>query len=171
MSLKERLLRRKINKQTRHAHFSNWEEVQTIRLLAETGDEAENVTIEDVCRQMEKAGKTVWLTTYTDSKKPVALSFGTPLCRKDFTLFGSPKKTVIALLKQHADVLIDLSKRPSLAMRHIALQTNADFKTGKKLSPEDTDGIHDMLIQTDNHGMLFVFQQIVHYLKTIRGND
>ncbi len=168
MSLKERLLRRKINKQTRHAHFPDWDKVQTIRLLTETGDEAENATIEDICRQLQQAGKAVWLTTYTDSKEPVNLSVGSSLCRKDFTLFGSPKKTVIATLQQPADVLIDLSKRPSLALRYLALQTNADFKAGRKLSPEDTDGIHDMLIQTDNHGTLFVFQQIVHYLTTIR---
>ena len=64
-----------------------------------------------------------------------------------------------------------IRKHPLLPMRYLAFCTNTRFKTGRKLSEKDEDGIHNMLIQTDNTDTEFVFRQIIHYIETIRSND
>ena len=171
MSLKERLFERYIRK---HPHkqsgFPDWEKVRNIYMLAEAApDDREALTLADCCRLLENAGKTVQLITYADGKERTGQ--GLVFCRKDFSLFGRPHKDVTDQLAEPADLLIDLTQHPLLPMRYLAFCTNARFKAGRKLSPKDEDGIHNMLLQTHDDGTEFVFRQIVHYIETIRSND
>ena len=61
----------------------------------------------------------------------------------DYNFFGKPHADVLADLKaEHYDLLIDLTTRPLLPLRYIAMYTDADFKAGLNLG----EGIHDMLL-------------------------
>lgn len=171
MSLKERLFERYIRKHPqKQSGFPNWEKVRNICILAEAAtDDQEALALADCSGQLENTGKTVQLVTYADS--PERVGQGLVFCRKDFSLFGRPHKDVTDQLAEPTDLLIDLTKRPLLPMRYLAFCTNAKFKAGRKLSEKDEDGIHNMLIQTDNTDTEFVFRQIIHYIETIRSND
>ncbi len=171
MSLKERLFEHYIRKHPQQqGGFPDWEKVRNICLLAEAApDDQEALALADCCRQLENTGKTVQLITYADGSERVGQ--GLVFCRKDFSLFGRPHKDVTDQLAEPTDLLIDLTKHPLLPMRYLAFCTNARFKAGRKLSPKDEDGIHNMLIQTNDDGTEFVFRQIVHYIATIRSND
>ncbi len=171
MSLKERLFERYIRKHPqKQSGFPDWEKVRNICILAETApDDREALTLADCCRLLENAGKTVQLITYADGSERTGQ--GLVFCRKDFSLFGHPHKDVTDQLGEPPDLLIDLTKHPLLPIRYLAFCTNARFKAGRKLSPKDEDGIHNMLIQTDNTDTEFVFRQIIHYIETIRSND
>lgn len=78
------------------------------------------------------------------------------------------------LQAEQYDLLIDLTTRPLLPLRYIALYTRADFKVGLNLG----EGIHDMLLSlpdldTENAKpeASWLFQQIMGYLTTIKSND
>lgn len=96
----------------------------------------------------------------------------------DYNLFGKPRDYVISDLQaEHYDLLIDLTPRPLLPLRYIAMYTNADFKAGLNIC----EGIHDMLIAMPR--VLNVqgeplpveadalYEQIMKYLTTIKSND
>jgi hypothetical protein len=93
----------------------------------------------------------------------------------DYNLLGKPKDYVLNDLRaEHYDLLIDLTTRPLLPLRYIALYTDADFKVGLNMG----EGIHDMLISLPDLDteqarpeVSWLFDQIMRYLTTIKSND
>lgn len=170
MSPKERLFRRYMRQHSHsQSHFPDWEKVQTVCLLYQSTTDSEDIAA--CCDLLEKAGKQVQPVRFVDAKQTDNQEGCISVCRRDFNCFGRPSKSLLASLPKHTDLLIDLSEQPLLPLRYMAFGINADFKAGRKLSLSDEDGIHHLLIQTDNCGTLFVFQQIIHYLTTIHSND
>ena len=170
MSLKERLFRRYMRQHPqRQSHFPHWEKVKSVCLLYQS-NAGNSQDISACCDLLKKAGKQVQIVRFVDAKQTDNQERGISVCRKDFNCFGRPSKSLLASLPGQTDLLIDLSEQPLLPLRYMAFCINADFKAGRKLSLSDEDGIHHLLIQTDNCGTLFVFQQIMHYLTTIHSN-
>ena len=86
----------------------------------------------------------------------------------DYNLLGKPRDYVVTDLKaEHYDLLIDLTTRPLLPLRYLAMLTDADFKVGLNLD----EGIHDMLIGIENAEVKELYEQIMNYLTTIKSND
>lgn len=171
MSLKERLFQRYMRQHPqRQSHFPHWEKVKSVCLLYQSND-GNSQDISACCDLLQKAGKQVQLIRFVDAKQTDNQEDGISICRKDFNWLGRPSKSLLVSLPEQTDLLIDLSEQPLLPLRYMAFCINADFKAGRKLSLSDEDGIHHLLIQTDNCGTLFVFQQIMHYLTTIHSND
>jgi len=96
----------------------------------------------------------------------------------DYNLLGKPRDYVLNdLLAEHYDLLIDLTTRPLLPLRYIAMYTDADFKVGLNLG----EGVHDMLISlpdfTPEQGeeadieASWLFDQMMRYLTTIQSMD
>lgn len=88
---------------------------------------------------------------------------------KDVTLWGTLRESVVTdLSRRRYDVLIDLTQHPCLPLHYVAMLARADFKAGMHL----TDGIHHLLIDTEAKDTpVFLFEQIMYYLKTIHSND
>ena len=96
----------------------------------------------------------------------------------DYNWFGKPKDFVLTDLQaEHYDLLIDLTTRPLLPLRYLAMYVDADFKVGLNLG----EGIYDMLIslpdftpeQSDEAEIeaSWLYHQIMSYLTTIKSND
>ena len=96
----------------------------------------------------------------------------------DYGFLGKPKDDVVTDLQaEHYDLMIDLTTRPLLALRYLALYADADFKVGMNLG----EGLHDMLIalpdfdpeQGDEAGIeaSWLYNEIMKYLTTIKSND
>jgi hypothetical protein len=96
----------------------------------------------------------------------------------DYNWLGKPQSEVLTDLKaEHFDLLIDLTTRPLLPLRYIAMYTEADFKVGMNLG----EGIHDMLISLPDFSpeqgeeasieASWLYHQIMSYLTTIKSND
>ena len=96
----------------------------------------------------------------------------------DYNLFGKPREDVLTDLRaEHYDLLIDLTTRPVLSLRYIAMFADADFKVGLNLG----EGIHDMLISLPDFDpaqgeqvsleATWLYDQIMRYLTTIKSND
>ena len=96
----------------------------------------------------------------------------------DYNVLGKPKEDVITDLQaDHYDLLIDLTTKPCLSLRYLAMYADADFKVGLNMG----EGIHDMLLSlpdlTPEEGEMAVveatwlYDQIMNYLTTIKSND
>ena len=96
----------------------------------------------------------------------------------DYNWLGKPREDVLKDLQaEHFDLLIDLTTRPLLPLRYIALYTDADFKAGLNVG----EGIHDMLISLPDFTpeentevpveASWLYGQIMNYLTTIKSND
>ena len=96
----------------------------------------------------------------------------------DYNWLGKPRKDVLNDLQaERYDILIDLTTRPLLPLRYLAMYTNADFKAGLNLG----EGLHDMLLSLPDLApdqeedvaieASWLYQQIMSYLTTIKSND
>ena len=100
----------------------------------------------------------------------------------DVTMWGyverKPRDYVLTDLQaEHYDLLIDLTTRPLLPLRYLALYTDADFKVGMNLG----EGIHDMLISLPDLSpeqgeeaeieASWLYHQMLQYLTTIKSKD
>lgn len=95
-----------------------------------------------------------------------------------YNFLGKPQEDVQRDLQaEHYDLLIDLTTRPLLSLRYLAMYANADFKVGLNLG----EGIHDMLISlpdfTPDQGekaaieASWLYNEIMKYITTIKSND
>lgn len=95
-----------------------------------------------------------------------------------YNFFGKPQDDVLRDFQaEHYDLLIDLTTRPLLSLRYLALYAKADFKVGLNLG----EGLHDMLISlpdfTPEQGekaaieASWLYNEIMKYLTTIKSND
>lgn len=96
----------------------------------------------------------------------------------DYNFFGKPRDYVLTDLQaEHYDLLIDLTTRPLLPLRYLAMYTDADFKVGMNLG----EGIHDMLISLPDLSpeqgeeaeieASWLYHQMIQYLTTIKSKD
>lgn len=96
----------------------------------------------------------------------------------DYNWLGKPRDYVLNDLQaEHYDLFIDLTTRPLLPLRYLAMYVQADFKVGMNLG----EGLHDMLISlpdlTPEQGeeaeieASWLYHQIMSYLTTIKSND
>lgn len=96
----------------------------------------------------------------------------------DYNWWGTPKKDVLDDLRaEHYELMIDLTTRPILPLRYLAMYTDADFKVGLNLG----EGIHDMLIslpdfspeqgENVNIEASWLYDQIMSFITTIKSND
>ena len=96
----------------------------------------------------------------------------------DYNWLGKPKDYVLTDLRaEHYDLLIDLTTRPLLPLRYLAMFTEADFKVGLNLG----EGLHDMLLSlpdfTPEQGeeaeieATWLYDQIMRYITSIRSMD
>lgn len=158
----------------RQIRFPHWDSVRRVMLLYDADAEGVAAAIEACRKRLEKEGKEA-LSMGVSLRKEVPASddYDWILGKKDFTLWHSPKKEIGTQLKeQKFDLLLDLSQTTTLQARYVALLCQADFKVGRTDKAEQTDGVHDLMIQTESQAdPTFLFEQSIHYLKLIKSND
>jgi len=154
----------------RNPTYSDYKKVKSVLVLYESDWQERNPEIRTIVQQLHDDEKQVVSWGYL--KKDKILSPYLPESRivgtKDFNLWYKPKKDSIQFLqRQHFDLLIDLTSTPILPMQYIALLSQATFKIGAYSS-----SLYDMVIQcTEQMSAEYVFQQIKHYLSTIKSAD
>lgn len=184
MKLKEYLFRwvaaRQPERQTR---FPHWEHVRRVLLLYEAAQNTLPEAVAQCRRRLEQEGKQVYTLGISPMKETADIAAqDSLLCRRDFSLWGCPKRAIReGLQRQPFDLLIDLTQQPTLSSRYVVLYTAAAFKVGRT-DPQPTaveteastqpQPLYDLLIRTEPQAdPTFLFDQSIHYLKLIRSND
>lgn len=168
MSIKERIFNYFLRKQpARQAIFPRFDDVRSVLVLYESDLSEKNTVVKALRDELILENKDVVLWGYCDKKEITSLILPQSriLGRTDINLLGAPKRDVIEDLKKRPyDLLIDLTQKPCLPLRYIAMYARADFKAGLI----NNSGLYDFLIDTPpQETPEYLFQQIVKYLKMI----
>ena len=178
MKIKEKIFEYVRSKQPeRSAHFPHLDQPLKLIILYESDVLERNDNIKTIRQELLRRQMDVTMWGYVEKKEinTLILPQSRILGVNDYNLLGKPREDVIKdLQEEHYDLLIDLTTRPLLPLRYLALFTNADFKVGMNLG----EGIHDMLLSlpdldTENAKpeASWLFNQIMGYLTTIKSND
>lgn len=181
MKLKQRIFEYLRGKQPeRNPRFPHLDRPLKIMIIYESDVLERNDSIKSIRQDLLRRQMDVTMWGYVEKKEILTLIL--PQSRilglNDYNWMGKPRDYVINDLQtEHYDLLIDLTTRPLLPLRYIAMYTDADFKVGLNLG----EGIHDMLISlpdfTPEQGeeaeieASWLFNQIMGYLTTIKSND
>lgn len=161
----------------RETRFPHLDQPLKIMLIYESDVLERNDAIKSIRQELLRKQMDVTMWGYVEKKEisTLILPQSRILGIDDYNLLGKPREHVLTDLQtEQYDLLIDLTTRPLLPLRYIALYTRADFKVGLNLG----EGIHDMLLSlpdldTENAKpeASWLFQQIMGYLTTIKSND
>lgn len=181
MKLKEYIFNRTLCKQPeRQSRFPHLDQPLKIMLIYESDVLERNDGIKTIRQELLRRQMDVTMWGFVAKKEIMTLIL--PQSRilglADYNLLGKPREYVVKDLQaEHYDLLIDLTTRPLLPLRYLAMLTNADFKVGLNLG----EGLHDMLISlpdfTPEQGeeadieASWLFNQMLSYLTTIKSND
>ena len=178
MSLKQRIFNYLQGKQEeRNPRFPHLDQPLKILLIYESDYLERNDGIKTIRQDLllQQMDVTMWGFLEKKEIQTLILPQSRILGLDDYNLLGKPRDYVLSDLKsEHYDLLIDLTTRPLLPLRYIAMYANADFKVGLNLG----EGIHDMLISVPDLDTeqakpeaSWLFDQIMRYLTTIKSND
>ena len=171
MSLKQKIFNYLLRKQPeRQPRFPHLDRPLKIMLIYESDVLERNDKIKTIRQDLLRRQMDVTMWGFVEKKEisSLVLPQSRILGLADYNLFGKPREYVLNDLKaEHFDLMLDLTTRPLLPLRYIALFTDADFKVGLNLG----EGIHDMLIATEQTDEVSLYEQIMNYLTTIKSND
>ena len=181
MKLKQKIFDYLAKRQpVRKPRFPHMEKPLTLLVIYESDVLERNDAIKTIRQDLLRRQMDVTMWGYVEKKEisTLILPQSRILGLNDFNLLSKPRDYVLKdLTAQHYDLLIDLTTRPLLPLRYLALYADADFKAGLHLG----EGIHDMLISLPDFDpeqgkeaaieASWLFDQIMRYLTTIRSND
>lgn len=181
MKLKQRIFDYLRGKQeARDPRFPHLDQPLKIMIIYESDYLERNDAIKTIRQDLLRRQMDVTMWGYVEKKEITTLIL--PQSRilglADYNLLGKPRDYVLTdLAAEHYDLLIDLTTRPLLPLRYLAMYTNADFKVGLNLG----EGLHDMLISLPDFDpeqgeeaaieASWLYHQIMSYLTTIKSND
>ena len=164
----------------RNPRFPHFDQPLKVMIIYESDVLERNDAIKSIRQDLLRRQMDVTMWGYVEKKEITTLIL--PQSRilgvDDYNLLGKPRDYVLTdLLAEHYDLLIDLTTRPMLPLRYLAMYTDADFKVGMNLG----EGIHDMLISLPDLSpeqgeeaeieASWLYHQILSYLTTIKSND
>lgn len=164
----------------RNPRFPHFDQPLKVMIIYESDVLERNDAIKSIRQDLLRRQMDVTMWGYVEKKEITTLIL--PQSRilglDDYNLLGKPRDYVMTdLLAEHYDLLIDLTTRPLLPLRYLAMYTDADFKVGMNLG----EGIHDMLISLPDLSpeqgeeaaieASWLYHQILTYLTTIKSND
>ena len=164
----------------RNPRFPHFDQPLKVMIIYESDVLERNDAIKSIRQDLLRRQMDVTMWGYVEKKEITTLIL--PQSRilgvEDYNLIGKPRDYVLTdLLAEHYDLLIDLTTRPLLPLRYLAMYTDADFKVGMNLG----EGLHDMLISLPDLSpeqgeeaeieASWLYHQILSYLTTIKSND
>ena len=164
----------------RNPRFPHFDQPLKLMIIYESDVLERNDAIKSIRQDLLRRQMDVTIWGYVEKKEITTLIL--PQSRilgvDDYNLLGKPRDYVLTdLLAEHYDLLIDLTTRPLLPLRYLAMYTDADFKVGMNLG----EGLHDMLISLPDLSpeqgeeaeieASWLYHQILSYLTTIKSND
>ena len=164
----------------RNPRFPHLDQPLKVLLIYESDLLERNDSIKSIRQDLLRRQMDVSMWGYV-AKKEIAtliLPQSRILGLNDYNFFGKPRDYVLTDLQaEHYDLLLDLTTRPMLPLRYLAMYANADFKVGLNLG----EGIHDMPISLPDFTpeqseevqleASWLYQEIMKFITTVKSND
>ena len=178
MSLKQYIFNYLLKKQpAREPRFPHLDRPLKMLIIYESDLLERNDSIKTIRQDLLRRQMDVTMWGYVEKKEisTLILPQSRILGLADYNWLGKPRENVLNDLQaEHYDLLIDLTTRPLLPLRFIAMFAKADFKVGLNLG----EGVHDMLISLPDLDTeqakpeaTWLYDQFMRYLTTIRSMD
>lgn len=164
----------------REVRFPHFDQPMKIMVIYESDYLERNDAIKAIRQDLLRRGMDVTMWGFLAKKEiqTLILPQSRILGLGDYNLLGKLRDYALTDLRaEHYDLLLDLSTRPLLPLRYLAMYTDADFKVGLNLG----EGLHDMLISppdfTPEQGeeaaieATWLYEQIMDFVTTIKSND
>ena len=161
----------------RECRFPHMDKPLKVMLIYESDVLERNDAIKTIRQDLLRRQMDVTMWGYVEKKEiqTLILPQSRILGLGDYNLLGKPRDYVLTDLQaEHYDLLIDLTTRPLLPLRYIAMYTEADFKVGMNLG----EGLHDMLISVPDLDTeqakpeaTWLYNEIMNYITMIKSND
>jgi len=166
----------------RQHHFVSYEKAKTVLLLFGSDYSEKNPAVRKIIYTLQQDGKKVTAWGYADKKETtsVILPDFRILNHKQIDFFQKPLGLFIKELQESEfDLMIDLTLNVVLPQEYLAMYANVSFKTGVRKSDLpmydfilDLDNVQPSTDSSENPiDEMYVFNQIIFYLKSIQTND
>lgn len=167
---------------SRERRYVSYNKAKTILLLFESDYLEKNPHVRKMISTLQQDGKKVVAWGFVN-KKDIASAILPDfriLNHKQTTFFHKPTISCVKELQDMKfDLMIDLSLTQFLPLDYLAMYANASFKTGVKKTELP---IYDFILDLENFQTtsessenpvdeMFLFDQIIFYLKSIQTND
>ena len=164
----------------RNPRFPHLDQPLKVMLIYESDLLERNDAIKAIRQDMLRRQMDVTMWGYVEKKdiQTLILPQSRILGVSDYNILGKLRDYVLTDLQaEHYDLFIDLTTRPLLPLRYLAMYADADFKVGLNLG----EGIHDMLISLPDFSpeqseeaqieASWLYNQIMGFITTIKSND
>ena len=164
----------------RNSRFPHIDQPLKILLIYESDVLERNDSIKTIRQDLLRRQMDVTMWGFVEKKEILTLILPQSriLGSSDYNWLGKPRDYVLNdLTTEHYDLLLDLTTRPLLPLRYLAMYADADFKVGLNLG----EGIHDMLISLPDFTpeqseeaeieASWLFDQIMKFLTSIQSKD
>ncbi len=167
------------HRKPRETRFPHFDRPLSVLVIFESDMLEQNNAIKSIQQDLRRKGMNVTTWGFVPKKAKDITSPVLPQSRivglDDYNLLGKLKdETVEDLCATKYDLMLDLSTRPLLPLRYMAVYAQADFKAGLNLG----EGIHDMLIAPPDLNteqarpeITWLYHLLIQYLSTIKSND
>ncbi len=166
----------------RDRRFVNYDKAKTVLILFESDFSEVNPDLRTIISKLQKDGKKVVAWGYLDKKEisTAILPDFRILHHKQTDYSKKPVSAYIEeLSKYQFDLLIDLTLQPVIPLLYLAMYANVSCKTGLQKTELP---VYDFIVNVDsknsvsetretNIDMLYLFNQIIFYLKSIQTTD
>ncbi|MBR1878182.1 MAG: hypothetical protein IJ814_04155 [Paludibacteraceae bacterium] len=180
MNLKERIFNYLRKKQPeRTLRFPHFDRPLSVLVIFESDMLEQNNAVKTIQQDLRRKGMNVSTWGFAPKKAKDITSPVLPQSRivglDDYNLFGKLRQEVAEdLCATRYDLMLDLSTRPLLPLRYMAMYAQADFKAGLNLG----EGIHDMLISPPDLNteqarpeITWLYHLLIQYISTIQSRD
>jgi len=166
----------------RERRFVNYKKAKTIFLLFESDSSEKNPQVRKMIYNLQQDGKKVVAWGFVDKKEVAStiLPDFRIIHHKETDFFQKPLiSNLNALQDMEFDLMIDLSLTQILPLEYLAMYAKASCKTGLRKTELpiydfilDLDNLHPTEDSTENPvDEMYLFDQIIFYLKSIQTND
>ena len=166
----------------RESRFFSYNQAKTVLLLFESDFSEKNPVIRKIIAGLQQDGKKVTAWGFIDKKEvsTAILPDFRILHHKQTDFFERPQESYVNELENYEyDLMIDLSIESHLTLQYMALYANAACKSGIR---KNDLPIYDFMVDVENVEVpeeasespvdqLYVYNQIIFYLKSIQSND
>jgi hypothetical protein len=174
MILTTRFLKQKIRRLAKGAAarthcYRSLDDVKYVLFVCEACDWNE---VSRCVNTLKAKGKKVHVCVYIRKQDPSPIwdyAYLVIEADRDINLWGFPNRNIRDQLNDmKVDMLIDLTRPDTLAMRYLMLSHVSDFKVGAKRDSDDDLYDLSILVSDETHNVSFIFEQILIYLQAIR---
>lgn len=162
--------------------FVNYSKAKKIFILFESDLSEKNEMVHSIIKSLKKDGKKVVAWGYVQKKivETAIMPDFRILNQKQTDFYGKPSNSYInELLNQEFDLLIDLTVKENIPLQYLLIYAIANCKTGGKKNDLkmydfviDLDSLRQHQESTDpTIDELYLYNQIIFYLKSIQTND